>query len=177
MVVGRPVVHLRSVPHTAPQPDVHDPQQESQLLYGERVRVVREENDWTQIEALEQAEFTHNNRWEGYPGWVPSHTLVPEQTVRIPTIVVTAKWAPTWRDAHRTQPTALRFPIGTLLNGVDFGGTLWKVEMADGSTVWLEGGHARSLRENGLAIHHYRFGDSCGELRSRFALARRNPFF
>ena|GEM_PF-1673415 len=43
---------------------------ETQLRKGEPVLLREEKGDWARIEAVEQLEFTHNKRWEGYPGWV-----------------------------------------------------------------------------------------------------------
>ncbi len=72
-----PVADVRAVPDHPAQSHEHDPNQETQLLAGERVRVHRLQGDWAFIEAIEQPEYTHHQRWEGYPGWVLRSSLQP----------------------------------------------------------------------------------------------------
>lgn len=143
--VNTPVLDLRARPHTAAQPNTHDPIEETQLLYGERVRVLTVRDGWARVEALEQPEFTHAKRWQGYPGWVPSSALTPWDAWREPTIVVTEKWADTWEDPHGLRRTPWRFPLGAHLHATDVGGELWLVELLDGTTVWMRATSAHSL--------------------------------
>ena len=144
--IQAPVVDLRAQPHTVAEPGAHDALQETQLLYGERVRVLKTEDGWTQIEAEEQPEFTHARRWQGYPGWVPAAALSPVAPWP-PTIVVTNPWVATWHDPYRQRVSPHRFALGTLLRGVDMGGQLWQVELLDGNTVWMRREDAQSLEE------------------------------
>lgn len=150
MVIAVPVADLRAQPHTAAQPDVHDPLQESQLLYGERVRVVKRRDGWAQVEAIEQPEYTHHKKWQGYPGWLPERWLLPSQLVWDPTIVVTAKWATLWNDPYKTRKSDVTLPLGTMLRATDIGGRLWRAELLDGSTVWMVHRDARPLKELAL---------------------------
>ncbi len=148
MVVTVPVVDLRAQPRTVAQPNVHDPLQETQLLYGEWVRLIKRSDDgWAQVQAVEQPEYTHQKKWEGYPGWVPSASLVPWDGFLEPEIVVVEKWAVTWKDAYGRTRAAWRFPLGARLAATEMGGQLWRVELLDGEAVWLPSRAARSLRE------------------------------
>lgn len=147
MVVAVPVVDLRREPRTAPISGVHDPLEETQLLYGERVRLLSIRDGWAKVEALEQAEFTHDRKWAGYPGWVPAQRLVPSSSVWDPTIVLTEKWVPVWRDPYRTQPPWFVLPLGALLRGTDAGGTGWRIELVDGDSGWIDHTCARPLAE------------------------------
>jgi len=145
MAVAAPVGDLRAQPHTTPQPAVHDPLQETQLLYGERVRVLRQQDGWAYVEAVEQPEFTHARRWQGYPGWLPLALLSPWQLLLEPNIVVTEKWAPSWQDPYSMTPSAWRFPLGSRLVASDIGGQLWRVELLDGTMVWMSHRDAQPL--------------------------------
>lgn len=71
-----PVADLRSETQDAP-PDTyaHDPLEESQLLFGEIVKIHQTDGDWGLAEAVNQREFTHKKVWEGYPGWVRLENL------------------------------------------------------------------------------------------------------
>ncbi len=137
MVVTVPVADLRAQPDTRGQPGVHDPLQETQLLYGERVRVLKYRNEWAFIEAVEQPEFTHAQRWQGYPGWVPVSTLKRPDPYAVTNLVVTEKWAETWKDGYIRAPGSWRFPLGTRLQAMEMGEQLWRVELFDGTVVWM----------------------------------------
>ncbi|MBI4356079.1 MAG: C40 family peptidase [Candidatus Omnitrophica bacterium] len=80
-VVTVPVADLRARPVRAAASLDHDPLEETQLLYGERVRLhstrIVDGVAWAFVEAIEQPEFTHHRRWEGYPGWVVAAALMP----------------------------------------------------------------------------------------------------
>ena len=147
MAVIVPVSDLRAQPHTTPQLGTHDTLQETQLLYGERVRVRKVEEGWAFVEAIEQPEFTHARRWQGYPGWLPVTALARWEPLLEPNIVVIGKWAPTWIDANILTPSPWQFPLGTRLRATDMGGHVWSVELLDGTTVWMAHQYARSLQE------------------------------
>lgn len=147
MVVTRPVVDVRRQPKTQAAPAVHDPFEETQLLFGERVRVLEVRDEWARIEALEQAEYTSRRKWQGYPGWVPADTLAPNESVWDPTIVITAKWSPVWRDPYKRQLSGLLLPMGAMVRGTDMGGERWRLELPDRSTAWIDHAQARALKE------------------------------
>ena len=152
MSVAVPVVDLRAQPHTTAQPAVHDPLQETQLLYGERVKVLAEREEWSRVEAVEQREFSHSHRWEGYPGWVPSSSLRTLDPLDEPTIVVTDTWAATSTSPHGTTPSSWQFPMGTRLKAWDMAGQVWKIALIGGEDVWMPYASARALDElQGLA--------------------------
>ncbi|MDP3722894.1 MAG: NlpC/P60 family protein [Candidatus Omnitrophota bacterium] len=159
MAIAVPVADLRAQPHTivqrssahpadgTPVGPPHDPLQETQLLYGEQVRLLSHADGWAYVEALEQPEFTHAKRWQGYPGWLPRSALLRWEPLLAPTVVVTEKWAAAWQDAYGLHPSPWRFALGTHLLATDMGGQLWKVELWDGATVWMPRQAARPLEE------------------------------
>jgi len=99
------------------------------------------------VEAAEQPEFTHARRWQGYPGWVPASALIPSDPLVEPNIVVTDKWVSTWQDAYIRVPSPWRFPLGTRLRAVEMGEQVWRVELLDGTVVWMSYRSARELAE------------------------------
>ncbi|MBI4668864.1 MAG: C40 family peptidase [Elusimicrobia bacterium] len=83
MVVNIPVADLRKEPKAGlgRRRRLHehlgeDSLQESQLLFGEKVLAFEENDGWVRVEAVEQEEYTHDSRWQGYPGWVLKNALV-----------------------------------------------------------------------------------------------------
>ena len=69
-VVSVSVADLRSSSGSLPTSHKYDPSQETQLLYGETVLITQDQGDWLRVEATEQMEFSHNDLWQGYPGWI-----------------------------------------------------------------------------------------------------------
>ena len=147
MAINVPLIDLRGQPHTTAQPGIQDPLQETQLLYGERVRVRKIEDGWALIEAVEQSEFTHGRRWEGYPGWVPASVLLAPNPLAEPNMVVTDRWVSVWKDAYIRQPTPWRLPLGTRLHAIEMGEQVWRVELVDGTVVWMPYASGRALSE------------------------------
>jgi len=145
MAVNVAVSDLRAQPNTRAVADTHDALQETQLLYGERVRVLKVEEGWAAVEAVEQPEWTHTKRWQGYPGWMPRALLSPWDQLRAPTIVVTRKWAKAWHDPYKATPLPWEFPLGTYLRATDMGQQLWRVELLDGTMGWMAYADARAL--------------------------------
>ncbi len=75
MVVISPVADVRSqpIPHSGRYE--YDPLQETQVVKGEPVLVLERAGEWVRAQCVEQLEFTHNARWEGYPGWIEAKHL------------------------------------------------------------------------------------------------------
>lgn len=72
--VAVPVADVWSRP-IAPGEKPSDDLRETQVLFGERVLVHESSGAWVRIEAIDQPEFTHHQKWEGYPGWVDAKAL------------------------------------------------------------------------------------------------------
>ena len=141
------VADLRREPVRAGRGLDHDPWEESQLLYGEQVKVLEEIDGWARVEAVEQLEWSHEHRWTGYPGWVEKEHLVPESESWKANVLVITKLA-----YIQPAPGALTFPKLRLSLGsrlmelppLDDGPTPpalahhWRrVRLLDGSTGWV----------------------------------------
>jgi cell wall-associated NlpC family hydrolase len=75
MVVRVPVADVRAKPVSRTLGYEYDPLQETQVEKGEPVLVWEIKGKWARVECPEQNEYTHNNRWEGYPGWMEMKNL------------------------------------------------------------------------------------------------------
>ena len=149
MRVNVPLLDVRSQPRTPAHAEAHDPEQETQLFYFEPVEVKQRQDGWALIAAPEQPEFSHHKHWEGYPGWVREQSLIRPEYAFTPTVVVRVPWATSYEDAHLRAPSATAFPLGARLYAVDIAGAQWRVELADGSFVWLPRESALSLEALG----------------------------
>src|SRR5262249_23936194 len=111
-VVGVPVADLRSDP-SLPEPGKSDDKQETQLLFGETVEVVKSSGDWVYVNAIEQPEFTTNNKWEGYPGCVMKSALQQNVSTQTDKDVTKHRWVPVLTSEHESVLIMTRLPIGS----------------------------------------------------------------
>lgn len=145
-VVIAPVADLRAKPGSAlPTSAIHDPLQETQLLYGERVKLLNTDGDWAFIEAIEQPEYTHHHRWQGYPGWVRSDRLQPLHSPGHPNAIIATKWASVWQDAQGTVPR-LQLPIGTKVRVTNTAGERWPLQLFTAEPAWIARSDVRLMR-------------------------------
>lgn len=115
MRVVVPVANLRSEPKdAAPDTYVHDPLQESQLLYGERVLVHDIKDDWALVEGVDQIEYTHKKKWEGYPGWIKIRVLGKIETSGSRAVVRRA-WAYMHANPNSISEKIIRVPFGSFI--------------------------------------------------------------
>ena len=88
--VAVPVADLRREPSEPGPSRDHDPLEESQLLYGDRAQVLEERAGWARVAVPDQQEWTHHQRWEGYPGWMRLSDLARDDGTRKPTAATSA---------------------------------------------------------------------------------------
>lgn len=119
-VVVAPVADLRRDPRSVEEgayrqrPYAIDALQETQLLYGETVRAYEERGGWVRVESPEQPEFTHSDRWQGYPGWVARESLEPLPKNYDPNGVVMTRYAAIHSRKSRWSSRQL-LPMGARL--------------------------------------------------------------
>ena len=138
-LVRLPAADLRAAPNSFPSSLAHDPQEETQLLYGERVRLVGRQGDWVQVEAIEQPEFTHHHRWEGYPGWLPEEAIRPVPRGWKPNGLIGVHWAAIWQDRFAKTPW-LHLPLGTEVVVLDTDEPMYPVLLQSGVKGWIAAG-------------------------------------
>lgn len=139
--VQAPVADLRKEPGPAGPTLEQDPLQESQLLYGDPVTVLEIQGGWARVAAPDQQEWTHNRRWEGYPGWVRVSNLTPEPAGWAPNLVVISKLAQIRSSPGPDAPVLLTLSMGTRLMGSQEADG-WKLRLLDGSEGSLAGTRA-----------------------------------
>jgi hypothetical protein len=74
-IVSDIVADLRIKP--IPPTDIRhlDRLQETQLLYGDSVQVLKEQETWAYVEVDDQLVYSENRGWHGYPGWIEKNSL------------------------------------------------------------------------------------------------------
>lgn len=110
MRVNAPFANLRrdmTVCYTA----LKDLSQETQLLYNEKVEVIKSCSDWSYVEVFEQPYFDKNLGWTGYKGWIQSCDLVNCTDSKKNEVVIVSKWATAFLGNK-----ALKIPFGSFFS-------------------------------------------------------------
>ncbi|MFA5389514.1 MAG: C40 family peptidase [Candidatus Omnitrophota bacterium] len=87
LIVTSQSADIRKEPRDREPGYAHDDLNETQALFNEVLLHKFSKDGWFYVEALEQKEFTHNSKWQGYPGYIrkekvrfvddpPAHDLV-----------------------------------------------------------------------------------------------------
>lgn len=146
-VVAVPVADLRKTSGTVSESLNYDADQETQLLYGEIIDIMAENADWVQIEAREQQEYTHNGRWQGYPGWVKKTSVMP---IKVPerNFIVQKKAAVLYKNPDTEKPI-MTLSMGTPLYATDtLKNGFRKVRLVIGSSAWVPNADIRPIKHS-----------------------------
>ena len=94
LIVTEPIADLRREPlDPARGNHEYDDLQETQLLLNEVLLYKGEHDEWYQVEAVEQADFSPETLWRGYPGWVLKKAIREVKKIKRNTIVIKGKGA------------------------------------------------------------------------------------
>lgn len=146
-VVSEPVADIRSKP-IDPKPGYSkDELQETQVLYNEVLVFKREIPDWFYVEAVEQREFTHENKWQGYPGWIRNTAVFPVETNPSYNAVVKTHEADVWLLPKINSTRILRVFMGTKFQVIGEEADFYKVSVSGGSSGWIDKRLLRLKRE------------------------------
>ena len=130
-IIGVPVSNLMSKPVPKMKVRLDDPLHLSQLLYGEKITLLKARGSWVQIAADEQMDF-RQGRWQGYHGWIQSKDIsfalnpAPNSVVRIRQAIL-----------HRGQEF-LNLSVGTRLKKLGNNGSLSVVLLPDDTTAEID---------------------------------------
>ncbi len=151
-LVKVPVADLRREPagvspHAVSQrPYPVDPNQETQLLFGERVLILEVKGNWARVEAPDQTEFDHAGQWQGYPGWVSTEAILSQPSDFFPSAVVMARYGRVTQTKKRTS-SFMDLPLGSRV-GVIYTEKGWvRVQGPQGEMGWMRSHDVRLDRE------------------------------
>lgn len=147
MRVVAPVADVRSEPRPAPRAYVHDPLQETQLLFGEPVLVWEVDGEWARVTSPGQMEYSHHQRWEGYPGWVRLASLDKVSTTPATKAVVRRNWTPLYASRGAAASPILHLPLGSFVDIVNRSGDWCEIVFTDRRTAWIRSGDVRLSSE------------------------------
>jgi cell wall-associated NlpC family hydrolase len=147
LIVTEPIADLRREPVDPAQGGYeHGDFQETQLLLNE-VLLYRGENDeWYQVEAIEQSDFTLEALWRGYPGWVRKRAVREVENVKRNNIVIKGKTAHVYAEPNQESKTIMTVSIGTRFHATgEIEGAFCQVSLPQGGNGWLRKRDTRGM--------------------------------
>ena len=147
LIVTEPIADLRREPLDPARGDYeYDDLQETQLLLNE-VLLYRGENDeWYQLEAIEQSDFTPEVLWRGYPGWVRKRAVREVKKVKRNTIVIKGKGAYVYTEPDQSSKTIMTVSMGTRFHATDeIMGGFCQVSLPKGGNGWVVKRNTRDM--------------------------------
>jgi cell wall-associated NlpC family hydrolase len=145
LVASVPVADIRRLPQEGKPGYGHDDLNETQVLYNEILAYRGENAGWYQVEAEEQKEFTHNQAWQGYPGWIKKDKAVfigekPEYN-----IVVRSRVARILEKPLAVSEVLLAVSVGTKFKETGKEGGFYKVGLSGNATGWISENEAARI--------------------------------
>jgi hypothetical protein len=139
MVISAPVVDLRHLPKPAEDftYDKQDVLQSSQLLFGERIHALEEQDGWIKVKALEQNIFV-NNKWQSFVGWIRSDQATDVDSFPDYDLVVKESLSYIYFPEDKKK---MLVSVGTELKSIARYGKFWQVEAFVGKRSFIEADH------------------------------------
>jgi len=127
---------------------------QTELITGERVRVLAQRGDWSQIVAVEQPT---SKDMRGYPGWVRSASLVKGWPTGERWAIVMVKTTLVREGQAADAVKMMRLNLDTRLPVVSSDVDAVHVRLPDGRTGWLAAGDVRLAagREDAYSLDHF----------------------
>jgi len=147
LIVTEPIADLRREPVDLARGGYeYDDLQETQLLLNE-VLLYRGENDeWYQVEAIEQSDFTPEALWRGYPGWVRKSDVREVKKVKRNTIVIKGKGAYVYTEPDQASKTIMTVSMGTRFHATgEIMGGFCQVSLPKGGNGWVVKRNTRDM--------------------------------
>lgn len=105
VLINKPVVDLRKNSSFREKVYFKDPNQQTQLIWGDKATVHDQKDDWLFIETQDQA--LHSGAgWSGYVGWIHQSTCAKAWDY-VPTHIVQVLWAKVYDTPQSSQPSIL----------------------------------------------------------------------
>ncbi len=138
LIVTDIVANIRAQPIDATTSYIKDILQETQVLYNEILKYKDEIPDWYYVECIEQPEFTHNNKWEGYPGWIRKKCVREVEEIVDYDTVVKNSTAKIFSSSSDTAKILFSVSIGTKFKIYGEQNGFYKIKLADGRFGWIK---------------------------------------
>jgi cell wall-associated NlpC family hydrolase len=118
LIVTDIVANIRAKPVDATTSYIKDDLQETQVLFNEGIICKDEIEDWFFVECIEQQEFNHNNKWEGYPGWIKKSQVKIVKSLPKYNLVIKKLSTNIYSSPNKDSKTIISLPLGVRLEFV-----------------------------------------------------------
>ena len=103
LLVTEAVADLRRQPVDPAGGYDYDDLQETQLLLNEILLYQGQNDDWYQVEAIEQQDFSRQDLWRGLPGWVRKKSVLEVEKVKRNNVVIKEVAACVYREPDKVS--------------------------------------------------------------------------
>lgn len=117
--------------------DPHDAVGDTQLLYGERVNVLKEKNDWLYVATELPIVGLLSGKWEGFEGWIRKDCAIPNKTLPKNNVVVQIPYCYVYQRPSQQTNVIKRLFFGTILSAIRLNKKWWKVALVDGTNGYV----------------------------------------
>ena len=154
MIVSVPVSDLQMKLYNEPDPTLSE-ERETQVLYGERLLAMEEQNGWVRVEALEQAVTGADGTVGGCEGWILGVHVKEVEDFNLPNLVVSQPSGELYLTVDQGGGFR-KIRYGTYLEGERHTLGWWTVRQQDGTAAYIsddcitELNRLRALPMNGL---------------------------
>jgi len=112
--------------------------QETQLIYGEHVKIIETLGDWYKIIALDQEKRDRVlGTWSGYPGYVLAAALASPNSFK-PNAYVSSLWASIFTEPKKSSKIIMKIPMGARIQASKHNETWFEVTLVDGKTGYVK---------------------------------------
>ncbi|KKQ33559.1 MAG: NLP/P60 protein [candidate division TM6 bacterium GW2011_GWF2_37_49] len=120
-----------------------NPLQDSQVLFGDSLNVIKEEGDWLFVEIPKQKQFTQSNTLISCSGWINKNAVTNKAFSQGTTLAVKSLWAPV--SFTTEQGTAVfNVSLGTRLLGKKASDGSWNISLG-GVNYKIGDGHVEKI--------------------------------
>jgi len=147
-IVKDSVADIRKEPIAPKERYIYDELQATQAIYNEILLCSREIDEWIYVEAIEQKIFSHQNQWQGYPGWVKKDKVACiDKVPECDTLIIKKRKSPIFLKPSKKSPIIFYAPFGARLwltgNSLQEDGCIYfEVSLYDKKNAWVNGGDA-----------------------------------
>jgi cell wall-associated NlpC family hydrolase len=137
LIVTVPSADIRKVPQDKKPGYSHDNLQETQALFNEVLLDKFSKGDWYCVEAIEQKEFTHGNKWQGYPGYIRKESVRSISDIPDYDLVVNSCAAEVLDTPSQAGQVLFKASLGTRFRMTDGVEDFYEVETGKESFGWI----------------------------------------
>ena len=140
LIVTEPIAVLRREPVDPARGDYeYDDLQETQLLLNEILLYRGENDEWYQVEAIEQSDFSPEALWRGYPGWVRKRVVQDVEKAKRNNVVIKGKAAYVYKEPDQASKTIMTVSMGTRFHATgEIVGGFCQVSLPKGGIGWVK---------------------------------------